>query len=92
MRGFPLNQEVNCAHPFYQEADMRKIMVVFSDAQWDKICDVARAGHRFPKQQIELWVCQALRLEQAGQPTKPKPPAKAPAPQPRQPVREGGAS
>lgn len=47
---------------------MRKTTVVFSDTQWNQLCDIARREHRFPKQQIELWVYQALSREQAGTP------------------------
>lgn len=50
---------------------MRKTTVVFSDAQWNQLCDIARREHRFPKQQIELWVYQALSREQTGTPKLP---------------------
>lgn len=58
---------------------MRKTTVVFSDKQWEQLCDIARREHRFPKQQIELWVYQALSQADAARPTPP--PAKARAPQ-----------
>jgi len=68
---------------------MRKTTIVFSDAQWDQICDIARREHRYPKQQIELWVYQALKQEQAAPPTA-RPPANVRAFPARPP--EGGAA
>lgn len=68
---------------------MRKTTVVFSDKQWEQLCDIARREHRFPKQQIELWVYQALKQEPAPQAATP--PAKARTPRTAS-APEGGAS